>query len=263
MKHHYSAALILGAILVGVCLVYQNQKAPVARHERIVIGVASGYVPWATRNDAGELEGFDVDIARELAARLNLPLTLVDMSPEMLMASVRAKKIDCMIAPMAITPEREKAYRMIHYQGSAAGAWPVMMQADNQSVLHTLEDAVLQQASVGVLSGTKQSEYALSIEALDVHTYDSMAHILMALRTGKVTYALVDPDLGKQLVADSPDMKVVLINVPAEYQSLGNGIACNLDNGALAERIRTVIDTMKDEGLITRAEEKWHIGRLT
>jgi ABC-type amino acid transport substrate-binding protein len=56
----------------------------------------------------GELEGFDVDIASELAKRLELSLNLIDISPEMLMASVRTKKIDCMLAPMAITPERER-----------------------------------------------------------------------------------------------------------------------------------------------------------
>lgn len=263
MKRNYSVVLILSAIAVALCLIYWGQKSQVAQSDQIVIGVASGYMPWATRNDHGELEGFDVEIAQELAQRLNLPLTLVDMSPEMLMASVRAKKIDCMVAPMAITPEREKAYHMIHYQGSATDQWPLMMRSDSACVMSSLEDCIEQNVSVGALSGTKQSEYALSIKGLDVHVYDSMPHILMGLRTHKIACALIDPDLGKQLIAENKDMRVILLSIPPVYQSRGNGIAVHLDNAALAHHIHDAIATMKQDGFIEHNEHKWQIGRLT
>ncbi len=230
----------------------------------ITIGVASGYAPWATRNEANELEGFDVDIATELAHQLEIPLTIVDMSPEMLMASVRAGKIDCMVAPMAITPEREKAFNMVHYQGTAARQWPVMMLHDASIDFTDLKQLRLQgRYTIGALSGTKQSEYALEIEGITAHLYDTMAHILMALRARKIDYALIDPDLGQQLLHEHPDMRYLLIKVPELYQSVGNGIAIHKSNNDLTRRIQTAIEVMKEKGIIAAAENRWGIGRLS
>jgi ABC-type amino acid transport substrate-binding protein len=265
MKNNsYIIAIALAALgIIAIVMAWSRYNTSSAtKTQGITIGVASGYAPWATRNEAGELEGFDVEVATELARRLELPLELVDMSPEMLMASLRAHKIDCMVAPMAITPEREKAYNMVHYQGSAARQWPIMMRADVQIPVSCLEEFASDGRTLGVLSGTKQSEYALSIEGLAVHTYDGMPHILMALRAHKIDCALIDPDLGQQLSQDNPDMRCLLIDVPAIYQSLGNGIAVHKDNTALATSIQQAIESMKDDGFIQAAEERWHIGRL-
>jgi ABC-type amino acid transport substrate-binding protein len=137
-----------------------------------------------------------------------------------------------------------------------------MMKADTPIELSSLEELAAQEQILGVLPGTKQSEYALSIEGLAVHTYDSMAHILMALRACKIDCALVDPDLGKELLHGNPDIHCLLIEVPALYQSAGNGIAVHKDTKQLAERIRTAIETMKEDGYITAAEARWKIGRL-
>jgi ABC-type amino acid transport substrate-binding protein len=263
-----SKAVLIGLLcigtIVGVVLILHKMTHTKAAHHELRVGVATGYAPWAVRDEHGELKGFDVDIAHEIARRLDIQITFVDMSPEMLMASVRAKKLDCMVAPMAITPEREQAFNMVHYQGAATTQWPIMMKKGAVRQRTSLESVKSDELyRLCVLSGTKQSEYALSIPTLTVHTYDSMAHVLMAIRTDKVDAALVDPDLGKQLQTDNSDMIFTLIEVPVAYQSRGNGIALHKDNSALSQKINDVITSMKADGFIAEKEQQWGIGRLS
>lgn len=257
-------AVLAVAIVLPLVLYRINSKKTQKNNcpDALRIGVASGYAPWALRNDQGELVGFDVAIAYEIGTRLKVPVTLVDMSPEMLMASVRANKLDCMVAPMAITPEREQAFNMVHYQGAATALWPMMIKKDNPHV--SLRDNLgTKTIVVGALSGTKQAEYALSLSHISTLVYDSMAHVLLALRRGAVDAALLDPDLGMRLKTDNPDMTVTLIDVSAEYQSRGNGIAINKERKDLADMIARAIQTMKDDGYIARQESAWGIGRLS
>jgi ABC-type amino acid transport substrate-binding protein len=264
-RNNLKVLLCLVVILVLVPMIrVLLHKQKIDQHpDALRIGVASGYAPWAVRDNQGELVGFDVDIAQEIAKRLNKQLELIDMSPEMLMASVRAQKLDCMVAPMAITPEREQAFNMVHYQGTATGKWPLMIKKG--SPVRSLSDGLPDNGTlhIAALSGTKQSEYALSLSQITTRIYDSMANVLLAVRRGLVDGALLDPDLGKQLHENNPDMTVHLIDVPAAYQSRGNGIAINKNNTALADLIARVVETMKADGYIAQKESQWHIGRLS
>lgn len=248
-------------VLLCLFLYHLLQRKTSENHLRI--GVATGYAPWATVTTAGALEGFDVDIAYELGHRLGVPVSLVDMSPELLIASVKTKKLDLMVAPMAITPEREKAFIMIHYQGSSATQWPLMFLREVPPAIKTLADvATLPNPIVCVLPGTKQAEYAYSMPSITVRALDNMALLLMEIRHGKAAAALVDPDLGVRTQQENPDMTFVQIPVPPEYHSRGNGIAIHHENHKLAQDVVVAITSMKKDGFITEREHHWHIERL-
>ena len=45
----------------------------------LIMGTMSGWPPYVTINEKGEYEGFDIDVAREIARRLNKKLSIKDM----------------------------------------------------------------------------------------------------------------------------------------------------------------------------------------
>lgn len=73
------------------------------------IGVEGAYPPFSKVNDAGEVIGFDIDIANALCAELKRECKLVQVDWDGLIPSLMSRKIDAIIASMNATEERKKS----------------------------------------------------------------------------------------------------------------------------------------------------------
>ncbi|WP_319534197.1 transporter substrate-binding domain-containing protein [uncultured Vibrio sp.] len=69
----------------------------------------STFVPWAMRNKQGELIGFEIDVAKRLAADSDLKVEFVPTAWDGIIPALLAKKFDVIIGGMSITPERSKS----------------------------------------------------------------------------------------------------------------------------------------------------------
>ncbi|ANQ24275.1 amino acid ABC transporter substrate-binding protein [Vibrio natriegens] len=69
----------------------------------------STFVPWAMRNKQGELIGFEIDVAKRLAADSDLNVEFVPTAWDGIIPALLAKKFDVIIGGMSITPERSKS----------------------------------------------------------------------------------------------------------------------------------------------------------
>jgi len=69
------------------------------------VGVAE-FVPWTMKNAKGELIGFEVDLARKLAADMGVTPDLRVYEWEAIIAALQKGEIDVIAGGMAITPER-------------------------------------------------------------------------------------------------------------------------------------------------------------
>jgi polar amino acid transport system substrate-binding protein len=64
------------------------------------------FAPWATRGADGELLGFEVDVAQQLAADMGVRAQLLAYEVERLVPALEAGEIDVIAAGLTITPER-------------------------------------------------------------------------------------------------------------------------------------------------------------
>jgi len=69
------------------------------------VGIST-FVPWAMRDKAGELIGFEVDIATKIAEDMGVEIEFVPTAWSGIIPSLLAKKFDVIISGMTITPER-------------------------------------------------------------------------------------------------------------------------------------------------------------
>ena len=69
------------------------------------VGIST-FVPWAMRDKAGELIGFEVDIAKKIAEDMGVEIEFVPTAWSGIIPSLLAKKFDVIISGMTITPER-------------------------------------------------------------------------------------------------------------------------------------------------------------
>ena len=69
----------------------------------------STFVPWAMRDKQGELIGFEIDVAKRLAADSGWKIEFVPTAWDGIIPALLGKKFDVIIGGMSITPKRAKS----------------------------------------------------------------------------------------------------------------------------------------------------------
>ena len=109
---------ILGTIIIGTTFIFGNIAVAgkcsndvwnkVMKRGKVVIGVKADYKPWGYRNASGDLVGMEIDMAKDVAAAMDVKLELVPVQSSNRMQFLEQGKIDMMIATMSDRVDRRK-----------------------------------------------------------------------------------------------------------------------------------------------------------
>ncbi len=88
----------------------------------IRVGMAT-FVPWAMRDKNGDLIGFEIDVAKKLAADMEVEVEFVPTAWDGIIPALLAGKFDVIIGGMSITPSRNLTVNFTSsYANSSLGA---------------------------------------------------------------------------------------------------------------------------------------------
>ncbi len=88
------------ALCLALCACARPAGAPLR------VGIEAKYAPFESITPAGEFEGFDVDLAREIGKSLGRPVEFRDMGFDSLIPELQAGRIDMICSGMSYTAER-------------------------------------------------------------------------------------------------------------------------------------------------------------
>lgn len=97
-------ALALGTV-TGVAQAQENLVDDILARGKLRVGMST-FVPWAMRDKNGELIGFEIDVAKEVAKDMGVELELVPTQWDGIIPALLTGKFDVIIGGMSITPER-------------------------------------------------------------------------------------------------------------------------------------------------------------
>jgi len=101
MKKWFIVVFLLAAVLIAGNATAKDWKS-------IRIGTEGAYPPFNFIDKAGQLQGFDIDIAKALCKTMGAECTFAVQDWDGLIPGLLAKKFDCIIASMSITEERKQ-----------------------------------------------------------------------------------------------------------------------------------------------------------
>lgn len=95
------------------------KEAP-AGAETLTMGTNAEFAPFEFMSDEGEITGYDVEIAKEIARSMGRELVIENMNFDSLIAALSSGKVDMVIAGMTVDEERKQEvdFSDVYYQAS-------------------------------------------------------------------------------------------------------------------------------------------------
>ncbi len=157
-KIGFIIALLFGMIvcIAGTSVAGQTVLEEILASGKMKVSVDANYAPASYLNDTGDLEGFDISVAKEVAKRLGVKIEFITPDWDLITAGKWGKRWDVSIGSMTRTAERKKAllFSMPYY----AAITQFAIHKDNTTI-KTLSD--LAGKKIGVMSESTNERYLL------------------------------------------------------------------------------------------------------
>jgi arginine/ornithine transport system substrate-binding protein len=226
--------------------------------EKLRIGVEGAYPPFSSVTPEGELQGFDIDIAKALCEEMEVECTLVQQDWDGIIPALLARKYDAIVASMSITEERKqrvdftKKYyqtpaRFVAKKGSGVEITPEGLEGKKVGVQRaTIHDSFL------------TDNYGDSVEIVRYGTQDEANLDLVA---GRVDLLLADSiALRDGLLATPEGADFELVGPPfsdPKWFGEGAGIAVRKGDTELQEKLNLAIDEIRANGTWDQIAQKY------
>lgn len=243
---------------VGIYKLSRTKQLVNNNKETLVIGTAAGYAPFVSLNEQGDYEGFDIDIAKEVAAKTNKKLILKDLgSMTSLILALEQGSIDAIIWSMSITKDRLKKFAMIRYQGTDTKSYPLIFWQKIPVGIKNIND--MTGLTICVEPNSSQGSVLAKYKHINILPTEKVDDALLNIQYGKANAALLEPAIAKKFKNKFPEIQILDIALDQEDQVYGIGIVLKLDNTNLINEIQIAVDKLKKNGFISNAEKKWGI----
>ena len=206
--------------------------------------------------ESDELTGFEVEVAREVAERLELEIEFKEMGFDEMLTSVQTGQVDIAANDIEITEDRAEEFifstPIKHSYGTA------VVRKDDLSGISSLED--LKGKKAAGASTSIYMEIARDYGAEEV-TYDNASNevYLRDVSIGRTDVILNDYYLSTFGVAAFPELNIT-IHPDIKYAPSEVGLVMNKDNKELAENVDRVLDEMLEDGTITEISKEFFGG---
>lgn len=257
-KSFKDAALILVTLFLMVGG-YKLLKKPAKNQEELVAGMFV-WTPFMSVKPDGNYEGFDVDVAQELAKRMGKKLVIKDLgSLAPLFIALEQGKIDMLFSGLDITQQRMSKMNMISYTGQAADYCLMFWDKIPESIKTIQDLRTYPNPVVCVEPGVSTEKFIDQLPYISKKSLSSKTDMLLDLRYGKSLAAFIEINMAKRLQQKNPQLQILQVPLPPEFQIYGMGIAVQKNNQTLTGQATRIIEEMKQDGTIKRFETKWQL----
>jgi len=226
--------------------------------QKVRIGTEGAYPPFNYIDKNGKVAGFDIDIAKALCKAAGIKYEFVIQDWDGIIPGLIAKKYDCIIASMSITPERKKKvdFTEKYYQT------PVRCVAKADSALKYFLDGI-KDKTVGVQRGVVAANLVRAKfgDEVKVKAYATQDEANMDLASGRSDLVCADSVILQTGFLDKKEGNGFQFIGPsfsdAKYLGEGIGIAVRKGDDNLRKLFNKAIDEIRNNGEYKRINNQY------
>jgi arginine transport system substrate-binding protein len=237
-------------IIICVCFVMYSILGYAETTMNIKFAAEATYPPFVSMDKSGNMQGFDVDLAKALCKELAASCTFTNQPWDALIPSLKLGKFDALIGGMGITAEREKhvSFTQSYYKNTGG------------FVGNNTQSADVLGKKIGVQGGTTYATYLKTKygSKVSIKTYASLEDAFLDLKAGRVELVIGDaPVLQYWIKTQGGTGYKFLEHAITNGDDKGNGIVVSKKNTELLIKLNQALDKLKKEGAYQKLVEQY------
>ncbi|MBP5856429.1 ABC transporter substrate-binding protein [Marivibrio halodurans] len=224
------------------------------------------YPPQSFLNDDNEMDGFDVDVGREIAKRMGVEIEIVTPAWEVITAGNWNGRWDISVGSMTPTKTRAEVldFPAVYYYVPASFAVHADSAIDSKEALNgktigvcggcTYENYLNENLVIDALGAP---DFSYDVKAGEIRTYETDTNAFDDLRLGdgtRLDAVLSAQPTIQEAIKNGYPMEIV--GTPAFYEPLA--VATDKGDEEFDAKIKEIINAMHEDGTLSELSEKWY-----
>lgn len=245
----YSIVILIFVLFMMIAVRFLSKQ----EHDSSVLRVATSYdYPPYTFVQNGMIVGFDIDLIKIVADKINKKVEIAGMPFSALIFSLFADDVDVIASAMSPTPRRKK---FVLFSDSYLQADPLVIVSKNNKN-YQISDLAL--ASVVVNTGFVADTYMSNQVVGNLVRLATPASALLALDSGSVDVWVTAQSSARAMLSRMKDAQRFTIS-SIDGTSDDYAFVVNPHNHELLHEINGTLSELKNDGTITMLQSRWGI----
>ncbi|EIM27632.1 lysine/arginine/ornithine ABC transporter substrate-binding protein [Microvirga lotononidis] len=266
----------VGLALLGSALA---MGAASAQEKTVKIATEGAYAPWNFTGAGGKLEGFEIDLANDLCARMKVKCEIVAQDWDGIIPALTAKKYDAIMAGMSITDERKKTIDFAGPYANSPNGFLVAkdsplakMPGTGEAFNLTSQQAAAEKAieaykpllkgkTIGVQGSTIHANFADKYlkGTAEIREYKTTEQHDLDLAAGRIDAVLADATaiIGTLEKPEFKDYALVGPSITGGLLGAGVGVGLRQGDTELKKSFNEAIQGAIKDGTIQKLSMKW------
>ena len=246
------AALLLTVALTG-CGTQKDDWEYIKDKGTLIVGLDDTFAPMGFRDDNNKLVGFDIDLARAVAKKLDVKVKFQPIDWDAKEAELKSKKIDCIWNGMSATKDRQKSMSLSK------------KYLENRILIMSLDSSInirnaseLKNYKIGTQSGSsaleaiqKSSNYSDFKD--NISEYDTYDAAILDMKAGRIDAVAIDEVYAIYNNANKDKLYESDYNFGADYYAIG----FRKGDTETTKQVNKALKEVIDDGTAAKISNKW------
>jgi len=263
LKIRYPIAVVgVFSLLWGLALQpaeAQLSSPPLVKAGELTAATNATIPPYQFVDSAGKLQGMRIELGEEIAKRLGLKMTWINVGFETHIPGLQSGRWDASVTGMFFTPERAKILYLIPYEYQAIS---ISVSKGNPLKIGSTSDLAGRRAAVEIggyeyrqITRINEEQVKAGAKPMEVRTFSTFADAYQALRAGQVE-AVVSVDVTAKFYQDRGDFERAVSGLAGSPATLA------FRSKDVASAVLKVLNDMRRDGTYDRLLDKWGAAKM-
>jgi len=228
-----------------------SYKSELSQSGKLTIGLEGTYAPYSYRKD-GKLTGFEVDLGKAIAKKLDVKANFVPTKWDSLIAGLGSSKFDVVLNNVTVTNERKKSYA---FASPYIFTQYVLITKSGNNSIKSLNDIKGKKFAEG--TGTNNEDVAKKHGAVTVPS-EQFVNSLSMIRQGRVQGTVNALDAWNSYAKEQSTKGLKARAIPASEEPFAEvSPMLNKDDTKLKAKISNAIKELRKDGELAKISKRY------